>query len=66
MAHITVLGDVDKAEGALGELMDRMDVARSVSVTPPERYFAMARKKIEGGHYSFEADVDAIKAVEGN
>lgn len=47
LAHITVLGDADKAEADLAELMDRMDVARSVSVTPPERYFEMARKKIE-------------------
>jgi hypothetical protein len=35
-ATITALTDVDTAEQTLAELMDRMDVARSSSITPPE------------------------------
>ena len=37
--------------------MDRMDVARSSSITPPQRYFDAARKQIEGGHYEFTVDL---------
>src|SRR5215204_3337973 len=57
VARITALGDVDEAEAALAELMDRMDVARSSSITPPQRYFDAARKQIEGGHYEFTVDL---------
>ncbi len=63
VAHITALGTAEEAEAALAELMDRMDVARSASVTPPEKYFEMARKKIEGGHYDFQIDLRAIEAT---
>lgn len=56
VATITALSDLDGAEATLGELMDRMDVARSTSITPPERAFEDARKKIEAGHYSFAVD----------
>ena len=52
-ASITALSDVDAAEQTLAELMDRMDVARSGSVTPPEWAFQEARRKIDAGHYSF-------------
>ena len=38
------------------ELMDRMDEARAFSITPPERCFEAARKKIGAGHYDFDAD----------
>jgi hypothetical protein len=55
-ANITVLSDIDTAEQALGELMDRMDVARSSSITPPEWAFEEARRKIDAGHYSFAVD----------
>ena len=55
-ANLTVLSDLDKAEQVLAELMDRMDVARSSSVTPPERFFGEARKKIKAGHYDFSVD----------
>lgn len=57
LARITALGDVDDAEKALAELMDRMDVARSTSLTPPQSYFDAARKQIEGGHYDFAVDL---------
>ena len=57
IATITALNDVDGAEAALGELMDRMDVARSTSITPPEWAFEKARTKIESGHYTFAVDL---------
>ena len=55
-ASVTALGDLDAAEGALSELMDRMDVARSSSITPPEWAFEQARQKIGAGHYDFAVD----------
>lgn len=44
--------------------MDRMDVARSTSITAPEKYFKRAQKKIADGHYDFTVDSSAkpIKA----
>lgn len=63
VANITVLGTAEEAEAALAELMDRMDVVRSASVTPPEKYFEKARLKIEGGHYNFQVDLKAIEAA---
>lgn len=63
VANITVLGTAEEAESALAELMDRMDVVRSASVTPPEKYFEKARLKIEGGHYDFQVDLKAIEAA---
>ena len=56
VANIGVLTDVNAAEEALAELMDRMDIARSVSITPPEWAFAEAKRKIDAGHYSFAVD----------
>ncbi|WP_273500716.1 hypothetical protein [Paracoccus sphaerophysae] len=56
LANITALGDVDAAEETLAELMDRMDVARSVSITPPEWAFEEAQKKIQSGDYDFTVD----------
>jgi hypothetical protein len=56
IATITALSDVDTAEQALAELMDRMDVARSSSITPPEWAFEKARRKIDAGHYDFSID----------
>ena len=56
LATITALNDVDAAEETLNDLMDRMDVARSSSITPPEWAFESARRKIEAGHYRFTAD----------
>jgi len=36
--------------------MERMDTARSTSLTPPERCFESGRKKVGQRHYSFDAD----------
>jgi hypothetical protein len=55
-ATISALSDVDAAEQALGELMDRMDLVRSSSITPPEWCFEKAREKIHKGHYGFAVD----------
>ncbi|NKB83330.1 hypothetical protein HED51_06155 [Ochrobactrum grignonense] len=55
-ANITALGDVQAAEAALAELMDRMDIARSSSITPPETAFKEAQRKIADGHYDFSVD----------
>lgn len=62
LATIVILSDVDAAETELRELMDRMDVARSTSITAPEKYFKLAQKKIAEGHYDFT--VDAAKLTE--
>lgn len=55
-ANITTLNDVQGAENVLAELMDRMDIARSSSITPPESAFEEARRKIAAGHYDFSVD----------
>lgn len=55
-ANITTLSDLQAAEDALAELMDRMDVARSSSITPPEWAFEEAQRKITEGHYDFSVD----------
>jgi len=65
LARITALGNVDEAEKALAELMDRMDVARSSSLTPPQRYFDDARRQIESGHYDFAVDLPTGEAPSG-
>jgi len=36
--------------------MTRMDAARAASLTPPERFFKKAQKKIEAGYYAFATD----------
>lgn len=48
--------DVDQSEKQLGELMDRMDIARSSSITPPDWAFDQARAKIKNGDYTFVVD----------
>jgi hypothetical protein len=37
-------------------LMTRMDAARAASLTPPERFFKKAQKKIEAVYYAFATD----------
>ena len=48
-ANLTAQEDVNEAQRVLTELMDRMDVVRSTSLTPPERYFKEAQTKINQG-----------------
>jgi hypothetical protein len=40
-------------------LMDRMDKAREASITPPERYFKSAQRKIKAGDYDFKVDAQS-------
>ncbi|MCP4559544.1 MAG: SLATT domain-containing protein [Bosea sp.] len=63
LARIGALGDVDDAQARLGELMDRLDAVREASMTPPERYFEAAQKKIKAGHYDFTADIALREAA---
>lgn len=37
-------------------LMKELEAARAASITPPERYFTAAKKKIASGHYDFDVD----------
>ena len=53
---VIALGPWEDFKTAFDVLMERMDTARSASLTPPERCFEAARKKIGQGHYGFEAD----------
>ncbi len=61
-ANVTALGPWDDFKVEFAALMDRMDSARTASLTPPERCFEAAREKIRLGHYSFDADAASIVA----
>ncbi|WP_395665505.1 SLATT domain-containing protein [Methylocella sp.] len=65
LARITALGEVDKAEEVLAELMDRMDAVRGGSITPPDRYREDAKKQIEGGNYDFAVDLPTGETPSG-
>jgi hypothetical protein len=58
-ASIGATKPVVDLEQTFAELMDRMDDARNSSLSIPERHFEKARRKIEGGHYTFEVDAAA-------
>jgi hypothetical protein len=47
---------VAEFEADFNNLMDRMEKARTDSLTAPERYFSRAQKKIASGDYSFAVD----------
>lgn len=64
LAKVTVLGEVSHAEAELGALMDRMDVVRANSITPPEYYYKEAQKKIEHGDYDFSIDIALRESTE--
>lgn len=55
-ANIDALGPYEEFRAVFTSLMDRMDAARSASITPPERCFRAAQKKIKAGHYQFDSD----------
>jgi len=55
-ANVTALGPWEDFKAEFDALMDRMDTARRASLTPPERYFEAAKKKIKKGHYDFDSD----------
>jgi hypothetical protein len=41
-------------------LVERLEKARSRSITPPETCFRRAKKNIKAGDYAFDIDVDSI------
>jgi hypothetical protein len=53
---VTALGDFDAFKAEFDTLMLRLDAARVVSLTPPERFFNRAQKKIGSGDYDFSVD----------
>lgn len=54
--RITAYEAPEEFAKVFGDIMNRMDAARSSGLTAPERYFLKARKKIEAGHYVFNVD----------
>lgn len=48
--------NAEELESEVRDLMELLDDARKASVTPPERCFVAARKKIKSGHYHFTVD----------
>jgi hypothetical protein len=66
LAKVTSLGPADQAQAELRELTDRLDVARSSSITPPEKYYELARKKIKNGDYDFTVDIALRDAISSN
>lgn len=59
--RVAALGGAEGFEKEFHELMERMDVVRSSSLTAPERFFKKARAKIQAGHYDFGVDLDDRK-----
>ena len=56
LATVRSLGLYETFDAEFREAMGRMEEARATSITPPERCFKAARKKIAAGHYSFDID----------
>jgi hypothetical protein len=50
------LKPIENFEAEIRDLIERLDEARKISITPPERCFKAARKKIKEGHYDFSID----------
>lgn len=57
-ALITATKPLDDLEEEFADLMRRMDEARNSSLAIPERHFKKAQKKIGGGDYDFDSDVE--------
>jgi hypothetical protein len=55
-AEIKSLGNYDEFEAVVEGLMDRLDAARGYSLTPPDKFFEAAQKKIYSGDYDFGVD----------
>ena len=49
-------------EKQFADLMNRLEVARKPSITPPERIFRAAQSKVKSGDYSFDVDIAAEQA----
>lgn len=65
-ARVTALGAFEDFKAEFDVLMQRLETARSSSLTPPERYFSAARRKIKSGDYRFSVDERSKPADEGN
>jgi len=50
------LGPFGEFKNEFDDLMKRMDDARGASLTPPERFFKAAQKKVSSGDYTFSID----------
>lgn len=55
-ATVASLGPYDEFQATFDSLMERMDAARSVSITPPERCFKAAQQKVQSGDYRFDSE----------
>lgn len=55
--RVTALDGFDAFKAEFDALMERMDAARASSLTPPERFFKKAQKKIGSGDYDFAVDL---------
>lgn len=53
---VTALGSFDEFQSEFAALMNGMDAARIGSLTPPDRFFKKAQKKINEEHYNFGND----------
>lgn len=65
LAAIDALGPYGAFEAEFREVMGRMDEARAASITPPERCFKAARRKIADGHYCFDAVQNDTEECQG-
>ena len=55
-ASVTAHGSYEEFQSIFDTLIERMDEARSASMTPPEWCYSAAHKKIKAGHYEFDSD----------
>ena len=59
--RVTALVPCDTFEKDFADLMQRLDTARSASLTAPERFFRKAQAKVSAGHYDFTVDQKSRK-----
>jgi len=62
-ANVKSKDDPEDFEKTVEALMDRLDAARTSSLTPPEKFFRNAQKKIEEGDYTFFVDKESKTSV---
>jgi hypothetical protein len=63
--RVTALGDFNDFKAEFDELMQRMDDARTASLTPPERFFKKAQNKQKTGDYDFAVDMAKSSTIKG-
>ena len=56
---VSALDGFSEFKREFDDLMTRRDATHNAGFTPPERFFRMARTKIEAGHYDFAVDSNA-------